>query len=139
MRFEVKYRKKIKQYFNNGNIYAWHLTEEDFFNVIKKKLEKEFFSIAQIKNFQLDKDQIETPKNYLHQLAALGLKYIGENNVNEIIEELFDNSSSGKKKRYRCRKINQELNNCSPPKLGDNMYKELALSFEKALNALNLQ
>ncbi len=90
LRYELRYTSRLPYQFNKTKIQAQNLYNEGFYIGMVERWIKEYETIHK-NNSILDKmniKQIETPKNFMYQMALLQIKEIGIQKTLESIEQL---------------------------------------------------
>ena len=90
LRYELRYTSRLPYQFNKTKIQAQNLYNEGFYIGMVERWIKEYETIHK-NNSILDKmniKQIETPKDFMYQMALLQIKEIGIQKTLESIEQL---------------------------------------------------
>lgn len=113
LRYEIRYIKNLKKQFNLSEITADILSEEFFYNSLKKEWQSNYNSINKIKDIKLNYTMIKSKKILLLQYAFLGIhKAGGELKALNNIKEAQKQGILSKKQAYDLRTaIKQICNN----------------------------
>lgn len=90
LRYELRYTSRLPQQFNTAQIQAQNLYDEGFYIGMVERWINEYETIHK-NNSILDKmntKQIETPKDFIYQMALLQIKEVGIQKTFETIEQL---------------------------------------------------
>lgn len=102
LRYELRYTSRLPYQFNREQIKAKDLYDESFYIEMVNRWLNEYKNINK-NNLILDKmdiDKIETPKDFLYQLALLQIKDVGIDKVFESIEQLKKQNQFKHKEYY---------------------------------------
>ena len=90
LRYELRYTSRLPYQFNTSQIQAKNLYDECFYIGMVERWVKEYETIHK-NNSILDKmnmKQIETPKDFMYQMALLQIKEVGIQKTLESVEQL---------------------------------------------------
>ncbi|PSL01920.1 phage/plasmid replication domain-containing protein [Cecembia rubra] len=114
LRYEMRYTKRLCENLRQPEIFASTLSDERFYKRMVIHWIQEYNSIHKLNEINLNFDAMNSPKDFIKQLALMKIKEIGQQKVLEMVEEMREKGTFDKPEYYsRLKKEIREI--CKMP------------------------
>jgi hypothetical protein len=116
LRFELRFISRLPKQFNRPDVIASTLSDEKFYIQMFDRWHSEYKNINKINKPNFNLENMNSPKDFIRQLALFAVQTIGQENIMQDIEYLRAKQIFDKPEYYsRLKKEIREL--CNSPKL----------------------
>ena len=116
LRYELRFKSRLKEQFKRSEITAALLYDQDFYSYLLKRWEKEYFAIQKITNKMTSLVPNGSTKNFIENLALLSLLDIGQPKVLATVKEW---QSTGKVTKKQASDIRSKVKKLSMQPISD--------------------
>lgn len=132
LRFELRFRERLREQFNKPSITAGLLYDEVFYNNLVKRWEREYFAIQKIKSKLIGMKPTGSKKQFIDNLALFTILELGQPQVLNKIKEWQESGLIRKKQAYDLRKATKELSEIPISETGNDLIIELDKKIKEA-------
>jgi len=119
LRYEIRFKKRLKEDFKQNEITASTLSETSFYSKVFNKWLTYFESIKKLKEINFNYSHTNSPKDFWKQIKLNYIGIIGQNKMMQEIENMRLRNTFANPEYYS--KIKNQINQlCSEPKLTEN-------------------
>jgi hypothetical protein len=126
LRYEMRFKSRLSQQFNQAEITASSLSDEKFYMTIFDKWLEEYEAINKLHSINFNLSDMNSPKDFWKQVNLMAINMIGQDKIMQEIENLRHQKAFDKPEYYsRLKKEIKEL--CKTPKMtsSSDLVKEL--------------
>lgn len=132
LRYEMRFRKKLRQQFNKPAITAALLYDEDFYNEIVKRWKNEYLNIQKINSKLATMTPTGSTKELAQILALYGILELGQPNVLQKIKEWQESGEITKKQALDLRRFVMKVSKNPDKGKQNDLIKELNQKVKEA-------
>lgn len=133
LRFEMRYTSRLSKNLQQPEITASTLQDEKFYMALVKRWIAEYEAIHKLNEINLNYDKMNSPKDFIKQMALMQIRQIGQHKAMELVEEMRAKGAFDKPEYYsRLKKEIREL--CNTPE--QTTPTELIAELDKKVNAV---
>lgn len=116
LRYEMRYTSRLPKQFNLPELRATTIADEKFYMNLIDRWQAEYEAINKIQTINFNLSAMNSPKDFIKQLAVSKINDIGQSNVMQLVEDLRARNAFDKPEYYsRLKKEIREL--CKTPDL----------------------
>lgn len=132
LRFEMRFRKKLRQQFNRPEITAGLLYDEAFYSSMITRWKNEYLSIQKINSKLINMKPTGSKKELVENLALYTIIELGQPKILNLIKEWQDTGVINKKQAYDLRSTIKQLSETPIDEKGNDLIEELTRKVKEA-------
>lgn len=116
LRYEMRYTSRLSKNLQQPEIIASTLQDEKFYMALVKRWIAEYEAIHKLNEINLNYDSMNSPKDFIKQMALMQIRQIGQHKAMELVEDMRAKGAFDKPEYYsRLKREIREL--CKTPEL----------------------
>lgn len=132
LRFEMRFRKQLRQQFNRPKIIANLLYDEAFYSDLVTRWKNEYLAIQKINSKLTGMKPTGSKKEFAENLALLTILELGQPKVLSTVKEWQESNQISKKQAYDLRLFIKELSKTPVNEPGNDLIRELDQKIKEA-------
>lgn len=136
LRFEMRFRKRLKQQFNQPEITAGLLSDEKFYSYLVKRWKNEYLAIQKINSKINCMKPTGSKKEFIENLALFTLLDLGQPTILNKIKEWQEKGEISKKQAYDIRTSIKQISKIPIDEKGNELINELDRKVKEAARNL---
>lgn len=132
LRFEMRFRKQLKEQFNRSELKAGILSDEEFYTGLLKRWKNEYLAIQKINSKLINMKPTGSKKEFIESLAIFTIKELGQPQILNRVKEWQETGQISKKQAYDIRSSIKELNRIPIEGKGNDLIIELDRKIKEA-------
>lgn len=132
LRFEVRFKRKLRQQFKKTEIKAGLLTDEAFYNEMVNRWKGEYLAIQKINSKLINMKPTGSKKELAENLALYSILELGQSQVLNKVKEWQLSGDISKKQAYDLRTFIRDLTKTPVDKKGNDLIDELNKKVKEA-------
>jgi len=125
LRFEIRFRKQLRQQFKQPEITAGLLSDEVFYSNLVKRWRNEYLAIQKINSKLIKMKPTGSKKEFIENLALLSILELGQPQVLNKVKEWQESGEISKKQAYDIRTSIKQISKTPMDEKGNDLINEL--------------
>jgi len=132
LRFEIRFKKQLRQQFNKPKITAGLLYDEFFYESLIKRWKNEYLGIQKINSKLINMKPTGSKKEFIENLALYALLELGQPHILNKVKEWQESRDINKKQAYDLRTSIKQLSRIPIDEKGNELISELNRKVKEA-------